>query len=195
MATPFDALRHVLTEHDIKPDEIDAIRIWGEGWVMQHPWIDTTVTRSVEAQFSMAHGAAVAAQLITPGKGWQDPALIQSESVLALMRKVTVQPHPDYVAAISEHPSARPTRVEVDARGTTFQVERLFPRGVASPDPTTSVPNDELIAKFLHNAEDVIPVSEAEAVVDEVMHLERVEDVSSVFRRLGAVREGERAHA
>jgi 2-methylcitrate dehydratase PrpD len=195
MATPFDALTHLLTEHDIKPDEIDAIRVWGEAWVMQHPWIDTTVTRSIEAQFSMAHGVAVAAQRLTPGKGWQDPALIQSQAVLELMKRVTVQPHPDYVAALSEHPSARQTRVEVDARGTTFEVERRFPRGVATPDPGTSFSNEELIAKFLHNAEDVLPVSEAEAVVVAVMHLERVDDVSLVFRRLGTVRGGERAHA
>ena len=111
------------------------------------------------------------------------------------MKKVTVKPHPDYVAAISEHPSARQTRVEVDARGTTFEVDRRFPRGVATPDPATSVSNEELIAKFLHNADDVIPASEAQAVVDEVMHLEQVDDVSSLFRRLAAVRAEDRAHA
>jgi hypothetical protein len=74
--------------------------------------------------------------------------------------------------------------VEVDARGTTFTEERRFPPGVASPDPATTFTNDDLVAKFASNAEGVIPADEAEAVVDAVMHLERVEDVSSIFRRL-----------
>jgi 2-methylcitrate dehydratase PrpD len=184
MATPFDALIDLLADNDIKPDEIDAVRVWGEPWVMQPRWLNTEIRYSFEAQFSMAHGVAVAAQRIPPGKAWQDPALLQSDAVLDLMKRVTVAPHPDFVQAVSEHPSARPTKVEVDARGTTFTEERRFPRGVASPDPATTFTNDDLVAKFASNAEGVIPADEAEAVVDAVMHLERVEDVSSIFRRL-----------
>lgn len=186
MHTPFDALTDLLTEHDIKPDEIVAIRVWGEAWVMQPVWLNKTIKHIHEAQFSMAHGIAIAAQRITPGKAWQDPELVYSQPVLDLMNKVTVDAHPDYVKALAEHPSARPTRIEVDARGTTFVAERRFPRGVVTPDPSTRVPNEELAGKFRRNAEDVIPAGEAEAVIDAVLHLESVDDVSAVFRRLRA---------
>lgn len=187
MHTPFDALLHLLSEHDVKPDEIDAIRVWGEAWVMQPVWLNRVIERSHEAQFSMAHGIAIAAQRIAPGKAWQDPDLIRSQAVLDLMGKVTVNAHPDYVAAINEHPSARATRIEVDARGTTLVEERRFPRGVTTPDPSTWVTTAELADKFRRNADGVIPASAAEAVIDDVLRLEDVDDVAPVLRRLGGV--------
>jgi 2-methylcitrate dehydratase PrpD len=191
MHTPFDALIDLLAEHDIKPWQIEAIRVWGEAWVMQPVWLNRVVERSHEAQFSMAHGIAIAAQGITPGKAWQDPDLIRSEPVLELMDKVTIEPHPGYVEAINEHPSARATRIEVDARGTTFTADRRFPRGVTTPDPATTVTTAELAGKFRRNAGDIISDGEAEAVIEAVLHLEDVDDVSTVIRRLGKVTQGQ----
>jgi 2-methylcitrate dehydratase PrpD len=186
MANPFDALLGLLTEHDIKPDEISAVRVWGEGHAMAPLWLNKNITKPHEVQFSMAHGVAVAAQRIPPGKAWQDPELIFSRPVLDLMEKVTVHAHPEYVSELGRNPAARATRVEVDARGTTFSVERLFPRGSLTADPATRVSNDELVEKFHRNAEGVIGVSDAEAVVEAVLNLEDVDDVAPVFRRLGA---------
>ena len=178
MHGPFDALGEILTENGISPDEIDAIRCWGEAWVDGVPvWMNTKVERPHEAQFSIAHGLAVRAHLIQPGPAWQTPETLHDPSVLALMRKVTFAPHPDYVANLSGDPSARPTLVEVDARGTTFSASRSHPKGTPSGDPSTYMTTDELVAKFRANAAGVINDEQIDDLVDGVLNLEKLEDI------------------
>ena len=87
-------------------------------------------------------------------------------------------------AAVSVDPNARPARVEVVARGTTFVAERSYAKGSVSPDPSTYMSNDEIVAKFLHNAEGVLRTEDAEWVADRTMHLEDVDDFSTVLDRL-----------
>jgi hypothetical protein len=102
-----------------------------------------------------------------------------------LMERVTFQPHPDYFEALSAHPSARPARIEVDARGTTFVADRVYPKGSPTPDPETRMTDAELIAKFRVNADGVIPESRMDSIVEAVFDLESVDDFATVMRRLG----------
>ena len=181
---PLDTLIQLVDEHDIKPEEIDAIHAWGEAWIEQPIWLNKTIEHIHDGQFSVAHGLAVGAHRVPPGKAWQDPDLVFSRSVLELMDKVTFEPHPGYLAAITEHPASRPSRIEVIARGTTYAAERIFPKGSPSPDPATTMTNDELVAKFLHNAEGVIPSSQADAVVEAMLNLQTIDDIGTVMRHL-----------
>lgn len=179
-----DGLTQLVEENDIKPEEIDAIHSWGEGWIEQPIWLNTTIEHVHDAQFSVAHGLSVGAHRVTPGRAWQDPDLVFSSSVLGLMDKVTFEPHPDYVAAITAHPASRPSRIEVVARGTTFVAERSYPKGSPSPDPATTMTTDELVAKFRHNAEGAIAPSQADAVIREVFSLQSTEDIGTLMRQL-----------
>ncbi|MTB88964.1 MmgE/PrpD family protein [Aeromicrobium senzhongii] len=183
--TPLDALNEILGAHDIAVEEIDAIRCWGEGWVEQPVWLNNDVRHPHEAQFSIAHGLAVGAHRIPPGPAWQSAETLSRPSVLALMEKVTFAPHPDYVQTLSQDPSARPTRVEVDARGTTFRAERTHPKGTPSADPSTYLTTDELVAKFRANASGVLPADRIDEVVDGVLHLEKIDDVQPLVRAMG----------
>ena len=182
-----DALIDVVESNDIQAAEIESIRAWGEAWIMEPIWENRVVEDVRDAQFSMAHGLSVAAHRVTPGKDWQTPELVFSPSVLGLMDKITVEPHPDWAAAVSAHPSARPSRIELTARGTTFVAERSYPKGSPSPDPETHFTDAELVDKFLHNADGVIEFSAATAAVDAVLNLESVGDIGSVTRLLRAV--------
>lgn len=183
---PLDALIEILETHDIKPDEIDEIRAWGEGWIDMPVWTNNRIEHVHDAQFSVAHGLALGAHRVVPGPAWQDPELVFGDSVKNLMEKVVFRPHPDYVEELRKHPSSRPTRIEIDARGTTFSGERRYPRGVGSPDPATTVSDDELVAKFLVNADGVIPAEDAERVAATIMRLEDVENFGEVVRALQA---------
>ncbi|MEW1735093.1 MmgE/PrpD family protein [Nocardia beijingensis] len=181
---PLHALTEIIETNDLKPEEIDAIRCWGEAAVMHPLWQSRIVEKPHDAQFDIAHGLAVGAHHVVPGKAWHAPELVFSESVLGLMDKVTFAPHPDYFAELSAHPSARPTKVEVDARGTTFTAERRFPKGSPSPDPTTRMTDDELIAKFRVNAQGVLSESRMDEVVESVFALDSVDDFGAVMRLL-----------
>lgn len=186
---PLDALTELVTKHDLEPEEIDAIRCWGESWVEQPVWLNNDVQHPHEAQFSIAHGLAVGAHRIKPGPAWQQPETLQRPSVLELMKKVTFAPHPDYVSVLSADPSARPTRIEIDARGETFTAERNFPKGSPSSDPAIHMSTDEVIAKFRSNAEGRLTSGAVDRLLDGVMHLEEVTDVRGLLRAAGEVSE------
>jgi 2-methylcitrate dehydratase PrpD len=180
----FDALIEIVETNDIQPDEITAINAWGESFVMQPAWTNQEIRDPRDAQFSMTHGLAMAAHRIAPGKDWQTPEAVLRPSVLALNERTTFQPHPDHAAALASDPAARMSRIEVHARRTVFRGERNYPKGSPSPDPSTYMSNDELIAKFMHNVEDTVSESNAQAVVDAVFDLENVDDVSRVIHLL-----------
>lgn len=182
---PLDAIIQIVTEHDLKVEEIDAIRCWGEGWVDQPVWTDPEIHTPHAAQFSTRHGLAVAAHRIPPGQQWQAPEVIDSPSVQELMRRTTFAAHPDYVQVLAADPSARPTRVEVDARGTTFTAENTHPKGTLSADPQTYMTTDEVVAKFRANAAGVLSDERAEQVIDGVLRLEELDDVRDLVRATG----------
>jgi 2-methylcitrate dehydratase PrpD len=180
-----DALIEVVRENDIKPDEIESLTAYGEQWASDVPtFMNRTIERPYDAQFSFPHGLSMAAHLVPPGKEWQNADNVYSTSVMDLMSKVVWRSHPDWATAVSADPAARPARVEVSARGTTFVGERSYPKGSRSPDPTTYMTTDEVVAKFLYNASEALQPSVAEWMVDRVLHLEDVEDASTIMSRL-----------
>lgn len=177
-----DCVIGLVTDHAIAPDEIDAIRIYVEAFAEKPVWVTRSIEDVHDAQFSMYHGIAVAAHRVPPGRDWLDPAFIRSASVLALMHKVSSAPHPDYVKLLTGNAASRPARVEIDARGQTFTAEKRYPKGSRSPEPDTWMTDQELVAKFLHNAKSVVPDDRARRIADTVMGLEQVTDMAAIVR-------------
>ena len=179
--TAFDVMGRMQDEHDLRPDEIERIHVQGEGMLEKPIWENTTIERAVDAQFSIKHGIALAAHRVKPGKAWQDPSLVYSDSVMGLMERTSHEAHPEAGTAMLKHPSSRPTRVEIHARGTVFTGEQLFPKGSPSPDPASHMTNDELVAKFLHNGADVLTPAALDEAADRIMTLESQADVAKVM--------------
>ena len=179
-----DILLALIQEHDLKPDEIEEIRAWGEEWHRQPIWLNTTINHVIDAQNSMAHGLALAAHRIKPSKQWQDPDVVFSDSVMGLMSRVVTAAHPAYTGHLDSYPADRPARVEIDARGTTFAGDGWYPKGTPSPDPSTTMTTEELVAKFQTNAEGVLPAASIDAVIDAVLKLEHLDDVRELTRLL-----------
>ncbi|HYF16752.1 MAG TPA: MmgE/PrpD family protein [Ramlibacter sp.] len=179
-----DCLGEIVDEHRLQPQEIDGIKVWVEGFVEQPVWTNREITHVHDAQFSIAHGIALGAHRPPNGKAWQEPALVFSPSVMQLMDKVTHEVHPDYVQLLTSQGASRPARIEVRARGTTYTGEKRYPKGSPSPDPTTRLTDDELIAKFRHNAGGVLPPPTVDTVVDAVLNLDTLPDLSTLMSQL-----------
>jgi len=185
MHAPLDILIQLVHEHDLRPDEIESIAAYGEGWAYVLPSFVFREIREVQdAQFSFVHGLAVAAHRIPPGPRWQDPEVVFDPSVMKLMDKVRLEVHPDSANAHAQNPSSRPSRVEVRARGRTFAGERLFPKGTPSPVPDTFMTTGELAAKFRSYVDGLVPSATADGVIEAVLHLEDVPDFADVMRKL-----------
>jgi 2-methylcitrate dehydratase PrpD len=177
-----DCVTKAVEDNDISTDEIEEIKIFVEGFAQKPVWVNRAIEDVHDAQFSMYHGIAVAAHRIPPGKAWLDRQFIVSKSVMDLMAKVTSNVHPEYVKLLTGHAASRPARVEISARGHVFVEEKRFPKGSRSPDPDTFMTDAELIAKFRHNADGMMPDANVDALVAMVTNLEDVSDFSAVMK-------------
>lgn len=185
MHAPLDLLIDLVTQHDIHVNEIERITSFGEGWAYELPcFTNRDIQLPQDAQFAFSHGMSIAAHRITPGRQWQDPAVVFDPSVMALMDKVKLVTHPNYFQAISKDITSRPSRVEIQARGQTFAAEKLFPKGTPSTDPQSYMSTEELVRKFRTFVDGILPVATIDHVVDSVLHVEQIEDFSAVMRQL-----------
>lgn len=177
----FDVLIDVLETHDITAAEIEAITVHGEAFVELPIWQNERIEHVQDAQFSLRHGIALAAQRVRPGKAWQDPALVHSDAVMSLMERVTHHPHPDYISLLQDHPASRPARVEVIARGRSFKGESRYPKGSPSPEPGSYMTDAELFEKFRGNADGILPLARADEAIDRIMTLEKAAGMAQVM--------------
>lgn len=185
MHAPLDLLIDLITRHDIRVDEIEGITSYGEGWAYELPCFNNReIVELHDAQFCFAHGLAVAAHRITPGRQWQDPAVVFDPSVLNLMNKVNLETHPTYFQSVSADITSRPSRVEVRARGQVFTAEKNFPKGSPSVDPQTYMTTDELVLKFRTFVDEILSPTAIDKVVNSVLHLEEIDDFSTVMALL-----------
>ena len=105
-------------------------------------------------------------------------------AILAMMEKVTWDIHPAFFDAYDSNPASRPSRIEITARRQTFVGEKLYPKGSPSADSATFFTIEEIVDKFLGNADGVITCEQAEQVVDTVLHLERLDGIGSLMSLL-----------
>lgn len=180
-----DAMTEILDANDLKPDEIEHIRAFVEGFVEQPVWLNRDVTTAHDAQFSIAHGLAVAAHRVKPGKDWMNPDLIFGDSVMRLMDRVSHQVHPDYVALLTSNAASRPALIEIIARGETFRGERRYPRGSKAPEEGIALTREEIVAKFRHNADGVIPPGQIDRLIEDILDLENCADIRGVMAATG----------
>lgn len=180
-----DCLIDIVEKNDIRPEEIDGIKVLVEGMVEQPVWLNRKIEHVHDAQFSIAHGIALGAHRVPPGRAWQDPKLVFSPSVLGLMDKVTHEVHPDYVKLLTGHAASRPAKVELRARGKTFVAEKRYPKGSPSPEPDSRMTNDELVQKFRHGADGVLSPASIDSIVDAVLDLENAPDIGTIMSMAG----------
>ncbi|MCB1396675.1 MAG: MmgE/PrpD family protein [Rhodobacteraceae bacterium] len=178
-------LGDMMDEHSLSVPEIEGIKIYVEGFAEQPVWLNREIEQAHDAQFSIAHGIAVAAHRPKPGRDWMDPELIHSDSVMGLMDRVTHAVHPDYVKLLTEQGASRPAKLEIRARGQVFEGEQRYPKGSRSPDPASYMTDDELVAKFLSNVDGLLPKTAADRIAEQVMALEAVEDFGTIMRLAG----------
>ena len=182
-----DLLGETVESEHIDPAEIDAIRAWGEGHVERASWLTTEISDPVDAQFSIAHGLSVGAHRVPPSKAWQDEDVVFDAKITQLMGKVTYARHPDWVGAMVSDPAARPSRIEIDARGKTFVAELRYPKGT-NIDDAVGTADQDLFDKFRVNALGVLDDEQIEHCIAATMSLETVEDVSTLLKAFGRKR-------
>jgi 2-methylcitrate dehydratase PrpD len=173
-----DAMRRLVMKHDVKAQQIDAIRVRAGSNIL-NPLRYPIATNELEAKFCPAFMVSAIALRRKAGIHEFNDAFVQSAPVQALMRKVERVLDPEIEAKGFE--KIRST-VEVDLVDGRTLVEHADERYRGGPDlPFT---RDELYEKWSDCASLVLPQAAIDEAFELVDGLERVADVTTLVRAL-----------
>jgi 2-methylcitrate dehydratase PrpD len=173
-----DAMRRLVLKHDVKPEQIKAIRVRAGSNIL-NPLRYPIATNELEAKFCPAFMVSAIAIRRKAGIHEFNDEFVQSAPVQALMRKVERVLDAEIEAKGWE--KIRST-VEVDLLDGRTLVEHADERYRGGPDlPFT---REELYEKWADCASLVLPKAGVDEVFELVEGLERMSDVTALVRAL-----------
>jgi 2-methylcitrate dehydratase PrpD len=169
MQASIDALIELANEHDIYPEQVERIEVavLEAGWslVCEPRARKYSPENSVDAQFSMPYGAAVALTDRAAGLDQFSGESFHSPLIKKLMGKVVLQKD---MRIEKNFPVEWPALVSVFmTKGKRFEKFVRFPKG----DPENPLTWQELSAKFHSLGERVLPTARCEQIVDAVKNM------------------------
>ncbi len=161
--TEMDEFLKMIEENDLRPEDIESIRILSAPLIEEPIWTSTDIRTHVDAQFSVPFAFAVAAHRIKISAEWQSVSVMRDPRIREFMKRVSVGIHPEGLRLL-----------EVAAKGRVFSVERR---------PGVPVMTDaDNIAKFEQIAQAVLPTFSIERALKLVLELETVEDINTLTK-------------
>jgi 2-methylcitrate dehydratase PrpD len=182
MAGSFDCLSSIIEKEDLRPEEIESIKAYLESNIAEPALQNREVESQIGSQFNVPYTLSLVAHRITPGPLWQSISAMADQEILKFMDKISFEVHPEFVNALEEDPRSRLARIEVKARGKEFVEERRYPKGSPSPDANTYMTDDELVAKFKHNASFILPSNKLVEPAKALLDLENIGDIREVIK-------------
>ena len=175
--TALDCFTTIIEENELAIADIEQVRVWMDPLSEEPRWQNRRIENEVDAQFSVPYDFAVAAHRVTPGPEWLKPGIRNDARIRSFMDKVTVHSHPDFGKTTLEAKGSQVARIEVQAKGSTYTLQRHFASGRATPE-TEKITDQALEEKFLHNASGVVTKEKSKAIAGFIWELEDMDDVS-----------------
>jgi 2-methylcitrate dehydratase PrpD len=175
MQPPIDALLKIIKENNLKPDQVERVRLGllsaGASLIAEPAEMKYRPQSIVDAQFSMPFGAAVA--LLYRKAGLREFQLfsIRSEEVRQMMKRVEYKVDAELDRTFPEQWCATAEILTKDGKRLFTKVEHC------KGDPENPLSWEELIEKF-HDLSSRLWEKERRAkIVDQVKNLEKVRDL------------------
>ncbi len=168
--TETEIFLHILEENQLRPDEIESVRVFGHPTLIEPAFTNRELNSIVDINFSPAYTIAMAAQGIPKGVDWQDLELARSPRISEFARKVSYTGHPDFR-------NKQLSLVEVSARGKTFREERPF-------SSLHEMGRDELIEKYRHNASKILTQGQISDSLQSFLNLENLPKISQLMTQV-----------
>lgn len=190
--SPLDVFTKIISENDLKPDELSEVIVSIEGLGALPKYVNTDPRDHVEAAASLPYCIAVAAHRIKLGPGWQAQSVMEDPAIRNFMKKVR---HTSLERAeelrrqdliVEGRPTVRhrPARVEVRSIRGVFAESVDFANWL-SMDVDKCRPTDTGLAeKFEANAASVLSNDKIAAAVDAMLNIEDLPDVSTLAAML-----------
>jgi 2-methylcitrate dehydratase PrpD len=168
--TELDCFLKILEDHHLRPEEIETVEVYGHPTLEAPAFTNREIASIVDIQFSPAYIFAMAANNIPKGVDWQDLEIARSSRIQDFARKVNYQAHPEFGAKII-------SMVEVTARGKKFKEEKRFV-------DVHALTQDELIAKFKHNASRILTERKIENAINGILELDKITDIAKIMSQV-----------
>ena len=174
-----DAFTSLMSDHELRADEIDEVRVWLDPTAELPLWQDRSVGDEVRAQFSVAYNIAVAAHESIPCRAWLAVETRNDPGVRSFMDKVEVLALAEFDDAAAHDRTVQLARVEIKARGTSLVRENRYASGRASPqhEPFSDGTIED---KFRDNARGCLTADRIDRLADGLWNLESVRNVSTL---------------
>jgi 2-methylcitrate dehydratase PrpD len=174
---PLDLVLDIVKTHDLKPSDIDVLNVYmvqtGLPIVAFPEEEKRNPQSSVDAQFSMHFGAAVAVLYRKTLLEQYDDAVVTLPEVKEMMNKVNCFRGEELE---KDFPKKWPARVEIVTSKGTFSDKIEFPKG----DPENPLTWEEMIEKFNYVTAPVYDEKQQKHLVNRVRKLETFEQVSEL---------------
>lgn len=163
-------------KYGFSPEEITAVRCNTSAFVA-HP-DQYAVENQIDAQFSGPYCVALAEYGYKVGPSWQDKSALTDPKVKGFMKKVKMVIDPKYGECRKKDPRTWYARVEVDARGETYTEETEYSWGTNMEGYRLT--DKEIEGKFRVNAASILTEEKMSKVIDCVMNLEKLNNISEL---------------
>jgi 2-methylcitrate dehydratase PrpD len=171
-----DACLAILEKHGVGPDDVRSVTVKGM-YEVAHSLAEKKPKNIIDAQFSIPYLIGLCITGNSPAKGLSE-AHLEDSTVQSLAEKVTVEIDPEADRLYFEKAGVMASTVIIETKGDErFEESVLYPKG----SPEAPVTSEELREKFLALTTPVVGASKAEKILERVMDLERVEDISGLF--------------
>lgn len=176
-----DCIYKIINDNNIMPEEIESLNAFCHPTVAMPCFTNPEIENIADLQFNPHYVFAVAAHRVRIGVDWQDPETVNDPSIRAFGKKITCVPNPDYLKPREDGKPGMFSRVEIVARGQKFTAESNKSRGSTHG---TDLTDEELIAKFRHNASRILTQKKINSAVDAFLNLEKMKDISKLMKLL-----------
>jgi 2-methylcitrate dehydratase PrpD len=174
---PLDIVLNIVKTHDLKPEDINEINIeivqTGLPIIALPEEEKRNPKSSVDAQFSMHFGAAVAVLYRQTLLEQYDEQVVNLPEVKELMKKVHCFRGEDLEI---EFPKKWPARVKIETTKGTFSDRIDYPKG----DPENPLTWEEMITKFNYVTNPVYDGSQQKQLVTKVRSMEEIGEISDL---------------
>jgi 2-methylcitrate dehydratase PrpD len=165
--TELDCFLKIINENKIGPQEIESVSILGHPTLEAPAFTNREVKSIVDIQFGPAYTFAMAAHNVPKGVDWQDLEIVRSPKIQELAKIIDYRTYPEYLVK-------QMSIVEVKARGKVFREEKRFA-------DLHELSEDELFAKFRHNASRILTQDKIDRAINSMMALEKVKKVNELM--------------
>ena len=172
-----DALVALRDAHGVSAEQVEDVEV-GVNHVVPEVLRYPTPANGLERKFSMPYCAAAALARGRVGIGDFEDGPVRDPGVAALLPRVRMVVDPGLPDRLEQHAWSRVTVRLTDGRTLASP-----PRG-ASGHPDAPLSDEQLRAKFLGCAAGVLTEGDAEAVADQIAHIDAVPDIRALTARL-----------